>query len=148
MDLFILAAVVACIARTVTQEEIFREWRERMVATSKDRRVGLLGRKGAYVWTCEYCFSHWVAIFVLIATGYRLDPWGFIVTTFVLVWVANVYMRLFQWLTLLVIWTRKAGQPPTYPPMRRLPFPKLDTVVPPIRSDAVKTVWRGMMKGD
>jgi hypothetical protein len=58
----------------------------------------LLKRKFFYVFTCEYCLSHWVTLFFLLLTGYRLllDDWrGFVVALFALVWVANVYMSIF-----------------------------------------------------
>ena len=88
--------VVASIAWTVTQEEIFREWRE--VCEDKSQKCkALFQRKFFYVFTCEYCFSHYVTIFFLILTGYKLllDDWrGFIISGFALVWVANVYMSL------------------------------------------------------
>jgi hypothetical protein len=58
----------------------------------------MLSRKFFYVFTCEYCFSHYVTAVVLYVTGYKLlfDDWrGFFVAGFSLVWVANVYMSLF-----------------------------------------------------
>jgi hypothetical protein len=58
----------------------------------------MLSRKFFYVFTCEYCFSHYVTAVVLYVTGYKLlfDDWrGFLVAGFSLVWVANVYMSLF-----------------------------------------------------
>ena len=95
--LFVLAAPVACVAWTVTHEEVFREvheWCEKR-STSSPR---LLQRKFFYLFTCEYCFSHYVAGAVIIATGYRLlipDWRGAILGWFTLVWVANIYMSLF-----------------------------------------------------
>ena len=53
--------VVASIAWTVTQEEIFSEWREYCADKSKNGET-LSQRKFFYVFTCEYCFSHWVTI--------------------------------------------------------------------------------------
>ena len=95
--LFVLAAPIACVAWTVTHEELFaepREWFER-----KSRRArSLFGRKFFYVFTCEYCFSHYVAAAAVWMTGYRLlvPGWrGALVAWFTLVWVANVYMSLF-----------------------------------------------------
>ena len=37
----------------------------------------LLARKFFYLFTCEYCFSHYVTVFFLILTRYRLllDDW-------------------------------------------------------------------------
>jgi len=95
--LFLLAIPIACIAWTVTHEEVFREPREYCVKKSKECR-SLVERKFFYLFTCEYCFSHYVTIFFLIITGYQLlfDDWrGYLIGGFSLVWVANVYMSLF-----------------------------------------------------
>ena len=95
--LFILAIPIACIAWTVTHEEIFREPREFCVKHSKEAKT-LLHRKFAYIFTCEYCFSFYVSIFILFLTGYKLllDDWrGYIIACFSLVWIANIYMSLF-----------------------------------------------------
>ena len=95
--LFILAVPVACIAWTVTHEEIFREPRDYCVKKSESCRR-LLERKFFYLFTCEYCFSHYVAAFFLIITRYRLlyEDWrGYLIGGFALVWVANQYMSLY-----------------------------------------------------
>lgn len=95
--LFLLAAPIACIAWTVTHEEVFREPREYCVDKSKSCN-SLLQRKFFYLFTCEYCFSHYVTIFFLIITRYHLifDDWrGYLIGGFSLVWVANVYMSAF-----------------------------------------------------
>ena len=95
--LFVLAAPVACVAWTVTHEEVFREVREFCEEKSGTCRT-LLQRKFFYLFTCEYCFSHYVAAAVVFATGYRLlipDWRGAILGWFTLVWVANIYMSLF-----------------------------------------------------
>lgn len=96
--LLILSMVVACITWTVTQEEIFREWRE--VCTDKSKSCGfLLQRKFFYVFTCEYCFSHWVTILILILTGFKLliNDWrGYIFAFFLLPWLANQWMSLYR----------------------------------------------------
>jgi hypothetical protein len=95
--LFILAVPIASIAWTVTHEEIFREPREFCVKRSKSDR-SLLSRKFFYLFTCEYCFSHYVTIGALVLTGYKLllDDWrGYLLSGFALVWIANVYMSLF-----------------------------------------------------
>ena len=95
--LFILGIPIACIAWTVTHEEIFREPREYCVGRSKFSRT-MLVRKFFYLFTCEYCFSHWVTLFALIATNYQLlyPGWrGYVVALFSLVFVANFYMSLF-----------------------------------------------------
>jgi len=67
LELFLLAIPVACIAWTVTHEEVFREPREYCERRSKDCRRWY-ERKFFYLLTCEYCFSHYIAaIFVAIA---------------------------------------------------------------------------------
>lgn len=95
--LFLLAIPIACISWTVTHEEVFREPREYCVDKSKNCG-SLLKRKFFYLLTCEYCFSHYVTIFFLIITRYRLiyDDWrGYLIAGFSLVWVANIYMSFF-----------------------------------------------------
>jgi hypothetical protein len=95
--LFVLAMPIACIAWTVTHEEIFREPREWCVKNSKACRT-LLQRKFFYLFTCEYCFSHWVTALALIVTRFHLvypDWRGYLVAGLSLVWIANAYMSLF-----------------------------------------------------
>jgi hypothetical protein len=96
--LFILAIPIACIAWTVTHEEVFREPREYCVKRSEEGKT-LLERKFFYLFTCEYCFSHYVTIAILIITNFRMvfDDWrGYLISGFSLVWVANVYMSLYN----------------------------------------------------
>ena len=95
--LFILSIPIACIAWTVTHEEIFKEPRDFCIQKSKNSKT-LLRRKFFYLFTCEYCFSHYVALFFLITTQYHLlfpDWRGYLIGGFALVWVTNVYMSLF-----------------------------------------------------
>jgi len=95
--LFVLAIPVACISWTVTHEEVFREPHEYCVKKSKECRT-LLARKFFYLFTCEYCFSHYVTILFLFLTDYKLllNDWrGYIIAGFSVVWIANIYMSLF-----------------------------------------------------
>lgn len=95
--LFLLALPVACIAWTVTHEEVFREPREYFVARSKNAK-SILERKFFYLFTCEYCFSHYVVLFFLIITKFHLlyEDWrGYLIAFFSMVWIANIYMSLF-----------------------------------------------------
>lgn len=95
--LLVLALPVAAVAWTVTHEEIFREAREYCAHRSKTCE-SLLRRKFFYIFTCEYCFSHYVTIFFLFVTRFRLllDDWrGYLIAFFALVAVANVYMSAF-----------------------------------------------------
>ena len=98
--LFVLPVPVACIAWTVTHEEVFREPREYFVKKSRECRT-LLARKFFYLFTCEYCFSHYVALLFIIITKYQLlyTGWrGYLIAGFALVWIANVYMSLFEFI--------------------------------------------------
>lgn len=95
--LFIMALPVACIAWTVTHEEVFRKPREYCEKKAKESK-SLTVRKFFYVFTCEYCFSHYIVLIFLIITKYQLlyTGWrGYLVAFFALVWIANVYMSLF-----------------------------------------------------
>lgn len=96
--IFILAVPVACISWTVTKEEVFREAREFCVDRSKNCE-SLYKRKFFYLFTCEYCFSHYVSIFILAITQYQLiyQDWrGYLLGGLALVWIANVYMSLYN----------------------------------------------------
>jgi hypothetical protein len=95
--LLILAVPIACVARTVVYEEVFREPREWCKHKSQTCN-SLLKRKFFYLFTCEYCFSHYVTIFFIALTGFKLllDDWrGYIISFFALVFVANAYMNLY-----------------------------------------------------
>ena len=98
--LFILAIPIACIAWTVTHEEVFREPREYCARRSESCKT-IAERKFFYVFTCEYCFSHYVTIFFLLITQYKLllDNWvGYLIAGFALVWIANFYMSLYAYI--------------------------------------------------
>lgn len=95
--LFVLAIPIACVAWTVTHEEVFREPREYCIARSRNGNT-IFKRKFFYLFTCEYCFSHYVTIFFVLFTDYRLllEDWrGYVIAGFSLVWVANFYMSIF-----------------------------------------------------
>jgi len=95
--LFILAIPIASIAWAVTHEEVFREPRDYCADRSRECRRWY-ERKFFYLFTCEYCFSHYVALFFVGITQFRLlyDDWrGYLIAIFALVWVANLYMGIF-----------------------------------------------------
>ena len=95
--LFVLALPVASIAWTITHEDLFREVRTMCADLSKSCR-SLAARKFFYLFTCEYCFSHYVTIVVLAITRFHLlfpDWRGYVVAGFALVWVANIYMSAY-----------------------------------------------------
>jgi hypothetical protein len=100
--LALLALPVACVSWTVTHEEVFREPREYCKDRAQSCRP-LVARKFFYLFTCEYCFSHyvtllflWMTRFTLLYVGWR----GYVIAWFALVWVANVYMSVFNRLRL------------------------------------------------
>ncbi|MEO6305236.1 MAG: hypothetical protein ABIP51_18900, partial [Bacteroidia bacterium] len=88
IGLFLLALPIACIAWTVTHEEIFKEPREFCVKKSKECGT-IAERKFFYLFTCEYCFSHYITAIFLIITKFHLlfDDWrGYLIGGFALVW--------------------------------------------------------------
>ena len=110
VGLFVLAIPIACVARTVVFEEVFREARE--FCEHKSKTCGtLFRRKFFYLFTCEYCFSHYVTIFFLLITRYKLmyDDWrGYLIAFFALVFVANSYLNLYSRLRIDITSEKKA----------------------------------------
>jgi hypothetical protein len=97
LSLFLLALPIASIAWTITHEEVVREFRDVCLGKSTTCRR-IYERKFFYLFTCEYCFSHYVTAAFLIITRFKLlypDWRGYLIAGFALVWVANVYMSLF-----------------------------------------------------
>jgi len=94
----VLGVAASSIAWTLTQEEIFREPRD--FCDNKSKSCGSLWqRKFFYVFTCDYCFSHWATIGLLILTGFKLliDDWrGYILAFLVVAWTANQFMSLYR----------------------------------------------------
>ena len=98
--LFILALPISCIAWTVTHEQLFSEFREYCVDKSRNGRRFPV-RKFFYLFTCEYCFSHYVTAAFVLMTDYHLllSDWrGYVISGFALVWIANVYMSVFAFI--------------------------------------------------
>jgi hypothetical protein len=96
--LLILAIPIACVSRTVVFEEIFREPRDWCMHKSQTCR-SIFQRKFFYLFTCEYCFSHYVTAFFLVVTRFKLlfDDWrGYLLSFFALVLVANSYLNLYS----------------------------------------------------
>ena len=100
--LFLLALPVAAVAWTVTHEEVLREGREYCLRQSRQCRRWYQ-RKFFYLFTCEFCFSHYVSAFFLFLTKFTLllpDWRGTLIAWLALVWVANLYMAVFNRLRL------------------------------------------------
>ena len=68
--LFALALPIASIAWTVTHEDIFREPREYCIRQSESHPNPAC-RKFFFLFTCEFCFSHYVTAFFLLITRYN-----------------------------------------------------------------------------
>lgn len=102
IELLLIALPIACISWTITHEDLFHEPREFCARCSREA-PRLIERKFFYLFTCEYCFSHWVAALFLLFTHYKLvySDWrGYLLSWFALVWVANQYMSIFARLRL------------------------------------------------
>jgi len=100
--LVILALPVASVAWTVTHEDLFREPRE-WCKNQSETCAKLYKRKFYYLFTCEYCFSHYVTVLLLVLTRFKMlfSDWrGYLVSGFALVWLANVYMNIYARLRL------------------------------------------------
>ncbi len=100
--LLLLAIPIACMSWTVTHEEVFREPRDYCKAKSQ-KEGSLPKRKFFYLFTCEYCFSHYITALVLFFSRFQLlyAGWrGYVLAEFALVFIANVYMSLFNRLRL------------------------------------------------
>lgn len=96
--LFLLAIPIACISWTITHEEVFKEPRE-FCKKCSESGTSIIKRKFFYLFTCEYCFSHYITIGILFLTGFHLlyNDWrGYVIAGFSLVWIANIYMNLFS----------------------------------------------------
>lgn len=112
LELFLLAIPIACVAWTVTHEEVFREPRQYCVRRSQDCRRWY-ERKFFYLFTCEYCFSHYIAAAFLIITRFKLlfpDWRGYLIAFFSLVWIANQYMSVYNRLRLDIKTERLEGE--------------------------------------
>ena len=104
--LFLIAIPIACITWTVTHEEIFKEPREYCIKKSENCK-NIVAKKFFYLFTCEYCFSHYVTLAFLLITKLHLgfaDWRGYLISGFSLVWVANLYMSVFA---ILRIYSKK-----------------------------------------
>jgi hypothetical protein len=100
--LLLIALPIACVSWTITHEEVFREPREFCKEKSQTCKP-LIQRKFFYLFTCEYCFSHYVSAFFLLITRFQMlyEGWrGYLMAWFALIWIANIYMSAFNRLRL------------------------------------------------
>lgn len=95
--LLLLSLPVACVAWTITHAELFREAREYFTKRNKDGKT-ILERKFFFLLICDYCFSHYVALFFIFIARYQLlfNDWrGYLIAWFSVVWISNFYMSAF-----------------------------------------------------
>jgi hypothetical protein len=98
VELFIIAIPIACIVRTVIVEELFKEPREWCKSRSEKCRA-VVQRKFFYLFTCEWCFSHYITAIFLVITRFKLlyDDWrGYLISFFCLVFLANAYIDIYS----------------------------------------------------
>jgi len=96
--LVVLALPTACVAWTITHEEIFREPREWLSERSRSSGSWFV-RKVCFALTCDYCVSHYVAAVVIALSGFQLifaDWRGYLFSWLTLTAIANVYLALFS----------------------------------------------------
>jgi hypothetical protein len=100
--LFVLAIPVAAVAWTFTHEEVFREIRGAIrSARESSRNAGV--RKFLYLFLCDFCLSHWIALGFIALTGYQLliEDWrGYVIAFFAVTWLANQYIAIYSRLRL------------------------------------------------
>lgn len=97
LQLVILSLPVAAISWTVTHEEVFSEFQDYCTnLATNGRRFAV--RKFFFLFTCEYCFSHYVSAGALLVTRFTLlfDDWrGYLVSWLAIVWLANHLMSIY-----------------------------------------------------
>jgi hypothetical protein len=98
-SILVMSLAVACVAWTVTQEEVFKECRQWCVRHRDCATHPTWKRKLAYLPTCPYCFSHYVAgAGVLAFKLWLVEPGvaGAIAAWFATVFVANIYLTAYH----------------------------------------------------
>ena len=95
--LFILAIPIACVAWTITHEEVFREPRDYCIRQSENSR-NPYKRKFFYLFTLRILLqplrNRYLPLHHSVQAAYN-DWRGYLIGGFALVWVANQYMSLF-----------------------------------------------------
>lgn len=99
-DFFMLIPAVATISYTVTSTRIFREPREWLVWKTYDPARDEKGYLGEWI-SCPYCFSHWVAILLVILSGVRAISTGWEILDILVTWLAlpilaNIIIQIFR----------------------------------------------------
>lgn len=99
LEALLLAAPVACVVWTITHEEIFRELREVLARIQKRPTTSWWKRKVAYMPTCPFCCSHYVAAIFVFLFQFKMlaNDWrGYVASLFTVVLVANFYLTAYH----------------------------------------------------
>lgn len=105
----ILGIPAACLTWTVTQEEIFAGVRRTLAGYRSRHNASWWSRQIAYVPTCPYCFSHYVAGLLIALLNFKMlaDDWrGYLISLFTLVFIANVYITVYHMFRAELRWKR------------------------------------------
>jgi len=100
--MFVLAIPVAAVAWTFTHEEVFKEVRA-FIRGRRDATESTFIRKFYYLFLCDFCLSHWVALAFIALSGFQLliDDWrGYVIAFFAVTWLANQYIAVYARLRL------------------------------------------------
>ena len=106
----LLALPVACASWTIAETEVFRSFRERIARwaswTKGNDAVGLK-QKLAYLPTCYYCTSHYVAGLFLAMHPFKVlttDARGYVIALFSVVGVSAAYLTTYNSMRVLLRW--------------------------------------------
>ena len=108
--ILLLAIPVACASWTIAETEVFRSIREsiaRWAGWKKGTDANGWKAKLAYLPTCYYCTSHYVAIGFLLFHPIQLltpDLRGYVVAWFSVVGVSAVYLTTYNGLRVALRW--------------------------------------------
>lgn len=105
--LLILSIPVACVSWTIAETEVFRNVRESFKEWAKNRG-GMVRQKLAYLPTCYYCTSHYVAIFFLLMrpTNIAEDIRGYVISWFTVVAFSAVWLTIYNMLRASLRWIK------------------------------------------
>lgn len=103
MKILVLGLIVSSISWNVTQEELFKDFRDWICAWSKNK--SLAHKKCAYLFTCYYCFAHYVALGVYLMFNEPVYD-SHIIGYFCLLVCAHVELTLFNLLRVVLRWIR------------------------------------------
>jgi len=107
MMLAMLAIPAAFAAWTITQEEIFQDFREWLETACKDRCY--VAKKLAFLPTCYFCTGTWTGFFFLMLCPMKFVSQGiqgYLLAWFTLAAIEQVYLTSFHILRVLLRWAR------------------------------------------